>query len=740
MLKRIKRHIYQSAIYSATAICMGVVAVSCSDDAIGNTDNKGSGNEVASYHMAIKLIDAADGIAIDTEPSFDSNFPDFEDGDVYNKGLYAEKAIYDNYKDGMPNFIMLFDEDGKKIGDLTHIKPFLPEETEDPETGNEDHSSYSLFVATFDEDKVLRSADKILVVLNASPNIRQKLNSKQKYKDIIEIEMSDGNATNPDFLYLNADGTKYFTMSSSMVVKTTKAEDGAESKEVTAATNGALTEHLYTTKAEALANPFAMYVERTQSKYTVLFEKKTNATKQYYFDNTSGNTSANATSVTSLVYEYDQKDASKQDFKPNDETGLKYVASYTRSDAIDNRGEVIVQTATSWKVNIAGWGVNGLEKNEYLFKYIQSDADYFNGWKSSKYDYRNFWAEDINYKKGTYPDQYRVVLWLNENNQLVKDGQVNTVEGTSSSTILNYFKFSDLNQKAPHQYSPENTFGESVFGTTDKELKEAFESKAFLRAGTHIIVTAQLLLEGLDTEAYAAETFDGKGFVSGVADKLYMNNIYWSETAYKNYVAEYLAYWMLTEENQEKEKFGPNDGNFYVQDENDDTSYRLATGDDFKLEPANIKGGDGWVYLSPKDNVILYTKTTDKEGNGKYKEINADKYEVLAYEHQDLMAGHFSEGRMYYAVPVQHNLNTSSKNTIATGDYGAVRNHWYSFTVNNIFSVGTPVDNPEEPIIPNVEPKNPGLGVEISILNWHQVSTDVDISNQRPNNNKSYSN
>ena len=97
------------------------------------------------------------------------------------------------------------------------------------------------------------------------------------------------------------------------------------------------------------------------------------------------------------------------------------------------------------------------------------------------------------------------------------------------------------------------------------------------------------------------------------------------------------------------------------------------------------------------------------------------------------MAGHFTGGRMYYAIPVKHNIESKSEGTIATGDYGAVRNHWYSFTVNNIFSVGTPVDNPEEPIIPNVEPKNPGLGVEISILNWHQVSTDVDISNQRPN-------
>lgn len=741
MLKRIKRHISLFAICSAAAICMGAVAASCSNDAIVSTADNGSDSEAAAYYLAIKIFDTSDGAAMETRAAFDSDDNDFtgEDGNVFNKGLEAEKAIYDNYANGMPNFIMLFDKKGDKIGDLLHIKPLLTEETKNPEK-EKDNSSYSLFVATLSEDDVLRydmenrGISKVLLVLNASDYIRQKLNSLTQYDDIYRLNMAETDATNTDFLYLDVDNTtRYFTMSSSMVVKTTKAEDGTESKSVVAATESdALQNHLQPTKELARQNPFKMYVERAQSKYTVLFNKKNDDTSvQYYFDNT-GATSGKYIPVTHLIYEYSDE---QKDFTPNaDNQGLRYVTKYSRNSSVSVRNKVEVKTAKGWKVNIAGWGVNALEKNEYLFKQIDPSAkvseDYFNGWESSKYPYRNYWAEDKNYSDGVYPDQYREVLAWNGNNELKTDPSVKT--GTKDAT-LNYFNFEELNKKAPHQYSPENTFNTKVFGE-NADLTEAYESKAFLRTGTHIIVAAQLLLDGFDVDDnknhYADPAIGPDGLVTSVADKLYMNGIYWSKEAYQEYVAEYLAYWMLTDENQTEDKFGPNDGNFYVQDNN---GYRLAKGADFELKAANIKGGDGWVYLSPNDGVTLYTKTTDEEGHDKYVAIKSEKYKNLAYEHQDLMAGHFTNGRMYYAVPVEHNKRASKDPIIATGDYGAVRNHWYSFTVNNIFSVGTPVDDPDEPIIPNPEPKNPGLGVEINIINWHKVSTGVDISSQRPN-------
>ncbi|MCH5169451.1 MAG: Mfa1 fimbrilin C-terminal domain-containing protein [Prevotellaceae bacterium] len=728
MLKYFKRHINLFAICSATAICMGVVLASCSaDDVVDYTDDKVSDNETVSYYMAIKLYDAADNTSFGTRASFDSDF----DGDIFNKGLNEEKAIYANYENGMPNFIMLFDENDEKVGDLLHLKPFLPEDTENPEQES-DNSSYSLFVATLNENDVLRKdISKVLVVLNASPSVRVKLNAAKDYDAAVKtIKMSDEDviarssyADATKFLYLNADGKQYFTMSSSMVVK---------GGSVDAATDrSTLKEHLHKTKAEALEDPFAMYVERTQSKYTVLFKKKSDSDNLYYFDSSENTkSSGNSKYVPVGFLEYE----SGKDFPlEGNLEELRYVDSYVRSESVSDRKNVSVITG-SWKVNITGWSVNGLEKNEYLFKKIEPTTTYFTNWQTLPY--RNYWAESYHYSDGTYPDQYRKVFTL-ENGSLTNLENLESLEqlqDQNQDPTLNYFPFSTLNQKEPHQYSPENTFSTDVFrkngnteNATEEELTEAFDSKAFLRVGTHLIVTAQLLIKGFD-DAYAVTSYNSEtGLVTGVADKLCMDGIYWSKKAYMEYVAEYLAYWMLTDDNQGI--FGSNDGNFYV---GSGGSYRLAKGTDFDLKPAQIKGGDGWVYLSPDDGVTLYTKTTDKEGKDNYSPIDPDKYETLAYEHQELMAGHFKDGCMYYAVPVEHNNAGLPKTTIATGDYGAVRNHWYAFTVNQIFSVGTPVDDPDQPIVPNLEPKNPGLGVEVKILNWHQVSTDVDISGQRP--------
>ena len=772
MLTHIHRHMRRLALYGATALFMGIMASACSTDAIDcQTEEPGTANESASYYMAIQIFDTADAAGNGTRGAFDSDFndKDGDDGNIYNKGLNGEKAIYADYSNGMPNFIMLFNQNDEKIGDLIHLKPLLPEDTQDPEKEqdpDEDggpsvdtpfYSTYSLFLATLSEDDVIRdqfgdngelisSISKVLVVLNASQAIRTKLNGLTNYSDIMDIKMSETDAaadTPTDFLYLDAGSTRYFTMSSSMVIKTDEngkyvdaaticnvKTDTKDEETVEHPTNCKLKDHLYKTKAEALRKPFCMYVERAQSKYTVLFKKKGDD-NEYYLDKADAQQVYTQFPVNSLTYEYSKVNSEdNNDFNPKEEyKSLNYVKDYTRSTSVDNRNDVTVSTANGWKVNITGWGVNGLEKNEYLFKQIKSDVDYYTGWQSSAYAYRNFWAEDLNYNSGNYPDQYRESLNLT-NEGLKKDTE--TAEWTSDAT-LNYFSFDKLNQKAPHQYSPENTFNTEAFGKTDTDLTEAFESKAYLRTGTHIIVNAQLLLQGFDLDdAYAAEkNIDAEsGLVKTAADKLYMNGIYWSENAYKNYVAEYLAYWMLTEENQKI--FGPNDGNFYVTDNG---NYRLADYRDFELKPAKIKGGDGWVYLFPTKE--LYTRTPG--ANPTYTSIfstekDTEKYEVLAYEHQDLMAGHFKNGRMYYAVPIKHNNPTSGpKNPISTGDFGAVRNHWYAFTVTTINSVGTPVDDPEQPIIPNVEPKTPGLGVEIRILDWHKISTEVDVSGQRPN-------
>lgn len=86
---------------------------------------------------------------------------------------------------------------------------------------------------------------------------------------------------------------------------------------------------------------------------------------------------------------------------------------------------------------------------------------------------------------------------------------------------------------------------------------------------------------------------------------------------------------------------------------------------------------------------------------------------------------------MYYPVAVKHNRKDDSTGDVATGDYGAVRNHWYYLTISDIYSPGAPVDVPGQKIIPNNEPEEDGLGVNIRLLEWHGIYTDVSVDDQK---------
>ena len=85
---------------------------------------------------------------------------------------------------------------------------------------------------------------------------------------------------------------------------------------------------------------------------------------------------------------------------------------------------------------------------------------------------------------------------------------------------------------------------------------------------------------------------------------------------------------------------------------------------------------------------------------------------------------------MYYALPIRHNLESESfegdeVTDVATADYGVVRNTWYRMTLNSVQKPGTPVSDPDQPIIPNPEPDEKSLGVEVEIIPWAIVDIEV---------------
>lgn len=90
---------------------------------------------------------------------------------------------------------------------------------------------------------------------------------------------------------------------------------------------------------------------------------------------------------------------------------------------------------------------------------------------------------------------------------------------------------------------------------------------------------------------------------------------------------------------------------------------------------------------------------------------------------------HFNNGKMYYAAPVKHNAAQVgySADSESRGDYGVVRNNWYKFRLSDVTKIGTAVDNPAEPIVPNAVITNDQLNMTVDIIEWHKFNIDAPV-------------
>ena len=97
----------------------------------------------------------------------------------------------------------------------------------------------------------------------------------------------------------------------------------------------------------------------------------------------------------------------------------------------------------------------------------------------------------------------------------------------------------------------------------------------------------------------------------------------------------------------------------------------------------------------------------------------------------------YTNGQGYYSVPLRHYIAQGgdastyldlSAETTVTGNYGIVRNNWYTLTVNIVTGLGTGVVDPETD-----EPQNPEdeedlyIDAVLNVLSWHGVSQSVDL-------------
>ncbi|MCH5225458.1 MAG: Mfa1 fimbrilin C-terminal domain-containing protein [Muribaculaceae bacterium] len=811
-MKPIKPYIL--SLFAAAVVSVATTA--CKDDIINIDDPNVAPSEDVSgdaYYMALRVYNAA-AIEAGTRATHDSDDKDYpENGKPFNTGLANENALCPaTSSESSPHFLLVFEDkegsdDSKK---LEYLFPLINWDYEkngsqvdnNNETEKSGYVAYYTFYTSLQRPEIPKNIGTrtVCVVLNAGEQLKANLKAAvgSTYSDVMSLTIQDPDAASTpgdgdeiegvaisaaspaDYLFCtDSDGTKYFTMTSSIVAPLDNDDNFSKYYPKRGETGPAVIKYSsnpftwYPTKDQAATNPiFTFFLERMQAKFTLTFEDQ-KGVKHYLAE--SGELHAGDDGFwkqSHIVFK------SGVDFNPTQE--IKYVKTFTPRTA-DAKPTYTIEKAASWKINIMGWGVNAVESKENIFKKIGASANYFTGWNTNAYSHiRNFWAEDLNYSSTAFPDQYREARTVNANGEIVVDRSIKAYNDVTPSPSLTYFNFSELTQPATHQYSPENTFSTDAFidGSNTNSLDDvatANKSQAYMRAGTHLILTSQLLIEEFDDAGvYKADSFNSNG---GAYDssksiteegnhglsKYLMNDIFWSEEAYLEYVAEYLGYWMQEDE----ETFGKNDGIFYYSPPISENNPRYINNTYLKVEPLYAQGADGWVHIIPdideiynnteklylvgenikkesqlteeeKDDekiedklIVFYSKFPNLNTDDAYKPITRAMFEVLALSHPEYFAQHYNRGRMYYAIPVQHYDNNGMTNLV-TGKYGVVRNHWYSFNVTNFSGVGTPVDVPEQKIIPNNERSFDQLGITLSILPWHVMSEEVDITEQRP--------
>ena len=303
----------------------------------------------------------------------------------------------------------------------------------------------------------------------------------------------------------------------------------------------------------------------------------------------------------------------------------------------------------------------------------------------------------------------------------------------------------NLQGSTKYRYCPEN-----VLGT------ELLEGNTYWGASTHVLFVGQLLL-GDDEISKFENEYNEKGqsndLMNSVSDKFVSGGKYYDRPGYMQLAYDKL-YGTLTNGSTRSWKniFGDDNDEVcstpegdltltvitndnervpltarYLQDKKEILSkwYGGKTdGDDcdcvFRLVPAKVVSGDGRVMLALKEGYKLEVK------NGETKTFDEKAFLSAVYEFSGY-ADLYKNGRMYYYTPIHHVNPGKTTGPYTLGEIGIVRNHWYKLTVSAVLKPGVSVVDPDQPIIPNIDPADQYLALDIHILPWHVIGQTIEL-------------
>lgn len=426
----------------------------------------------------------------------------------------------------------------------------------------------------------------------------------------------------------------------------------------------------------------------------------------------------------------------------------------------------------NWRIHLLGWTINGEETENYIFKQIPPINDFTESWRywNDPVNFRSHWSIDPHYdskKKGNgfdfYPWQFRRAA---DRTDIISVQAAQSSNAVDYSPALRYYSFDEVTWPAT-RYVHENTF--NPFGdwyearenqdTNIPTNENYLDGRPPLLAGSHLLITAELYLEKKGG-SYMGQ-FDR-------VDEIYSDRIRRYFTCEKDWFKMFLRDFNRTLATQEvmsfpvykwhastdgkdiSQKFVNVTGDCKLYFGDKPLTYNLI--DELEKEGysfsavANVRNGDGrlipWVTkgddydndpTEPKLNLrdgegnpLSYRNREDSAGSYPHSDWDNDMYMSFFYDWFGPI-DHYKEGKMYYAGEIKHHINESNSEGTKYDFFGIVRNHWYKFNITSISSMGVPVDDPTQPIIPGKYNYRDQILVYLDIIDWHQIQSELEF-------------
>lgn len=428
---------------------------------------------------------------------------------------------------------------------------------------------------------------------------------------------------------------------------------------------------------------------------------------------------------------------------------------YERLDLTNtSQGYEIISSPKKVSYKFLGYGVDGLEKDSYLFKNIQN-SNYYDGWNQQA-NKRCYWAEDQHYlinreTLSGYPHQFRKGLETDTvrayHGGLYEDNKINT-ESVAPGYYLDYISFEALTGglNSPGNYpskifSHENTYTDSDNLSTSRLWKYGYFS-----AGTFLVVGCQLLVDNIVKDLYRDQNdifYEEKSQL--LEAKLEILNkviLPGGNSGLRILRTDWMGHQPETSTEDTSTEDTSTADDLYIQSWNAGSvlwkGEKVADKTDLDLIPAEISGGDGQNLVAPADKSATYYLAPKNEDDTRNTNLSVTiNYNHLVSLFHKIIGpiDHFYNGYMYYAAPITHSVKSpDNASWKTTGDIGVVRNNWYNIEVKGITTVGRSVDDPTQPIIPMLDVRRDYLNLNVLVIPMHYLYQDVPLSPGLNNN------